>query len=327
MQPTTIRQPATRTLRGLHPNHIAELVDTFAEPHTGAWGVYQVAGNRPDHPIAVLAEAVEQVVFDEAGYGLDPATMDAEFGPYNPASVWSLIVHHATRWPVAAVRSIVGPSRGHKIVDDLATYWRLSWTDACALGGFDPDACFVEACTYSVLAEWRNTDRGWPAKLTLAVQSHMLAELDAAASTQIINPAVLRLFRRWGVPFRQIGDVADIAGSPFVAAFVPHVPGVPWLHTGDAEFAALFRHRDTSGRGGTRLEPYHLDHGGVATAHHAALSAQYAARGAEVIELDDKVLDDKVIEHDGVIELDDEVIELDDQVIVLDQDHETHPTR
>lgn len=214
------------------------------------WGVYRSVGD--DGPVGRVGRGIEKRVFRDA-YGLETVQMAEEFGPYDERSVWSVIVHHPSSSAVGAVRSIVGPPSGLKFVADLASHWGLTWQDAAERARVDPGATIVEACTYSVVPEWRTADRGWPAKVALAVQLHLMEEVGAAASVQVINPRVLRIYRQWNVPFVSIDSPVDIDGFPFVPAFVPTVVGSPWLRSKDQEFVDLVQRRDESGRGGTRL--------------------------------------------------------------------------
>ncbi len=246
---------------------IRSLLKEVVDPATDArWGVYQAAGS--GSIISTLARHVEQTVFSEEDYGLTPSEMDDEFGPYDERSVWTLVVHHDSLLPVAAVRSLVGPAEHQKAADDLLTYWGMSWAEAARAGGFRPGAQFVEACTYSVLREWRTADNGWLAKVLIAIQQHIAIDLGAVASTQIINPRARRAFKRWGVPFDSVAPVALIKGAPFEPAFSRIMIGAPWLNSSDDEFVRLVRRRATDGRSGTRLEPIELDRDPVAVAHN-----------------------------------------------------------
>lgn len=220
------------------------------------WGVYRSLGD--DGPVGRVGRAIEKRVFHDA-YGLEAVQMTQEFGPYDERSVWSIIVHHPSATAVGSVRSIVGPPSGLKFVADLATHWGLTWHEAAERARLEPDATVVEACTYSVVPEWRTADRGWPAKVALAIQLHLMEELGAAASVQVINPRVLRIYRQWNVPFVSIDSPVDIDGFPFAPAFVPTVVGSPWLRSKDQEFVDLVQRRDETGRGGTRLASIDLD--------------------------------------------------------------------
>ncbi len=249
---------------------LGDLVEGLVDPATSArWGVYQ--GVHPG-PAAEVGRWIEADVFHQA-YGLDQGAIDAEFGPYDPRTVWSILVNHDRSEAVGAVRSVVGPVAEHKFVADLAEHWDLDWSAAAAAAGLDPDAEFVEACTYSVMPTWRTVDRGWPAKVLLAVQLHLMTESGAAASTQVINPRVLRMYRQWGVPFATVAPAVDIDGSPFVPAFVPTEPGHRWLRSTDTEFVRLVQERDETGRGGTRLEPIDLDGSAGLRLHRALCDA------------------------------------------------------
>lgn len=260
----------TSTSNAFSSLEVIDTVATFAEPEGTRWGVYQSGGS--DGPIAALSQRIEQAVFHDE-YGLPPAEMDEEFSPFNDRTVWHLVVNHETMQPVASARHLVGPARRFKAVDDLSDYWSIGWDDAAAAAGFDPDGQFLEACTYSVLPNWRTADRGWPTKMAMALQSHAMAELSAQASVQVINPRVLRVFKMWRAPFVPIADAVDIKGAPFQPVFCPHIDRTPWMRSSDTEFVDLFVNRGSGGRGGTRLDPIDLNRLTTVQAHNAAVFA------------------------------------------------------
>lgn len=80
-------------------------------PSTGRFVALAVA---PGDPMADLARTVERTVFEES-FGTDAATMTREYGPYEHASIFFLVIDRSTGLPAGAARVIDG---GGKTLDD-----------------------------------------------------------------------------------------------------------------------------------------------------------------------------------------------------------------
>ncbi len=170
----------------------------------------------PDDEFTGLARAVEADVFGEV-FGDEEEVLREEYGPYEPASSFILVVDHEHGEAVGAMRIIRDSPRGLKAIDDFATYpaWNVSIADIERYHGFrfDP-AVTSEVSTIAVRASYRNSASGSLASFALY---HAL-----------YRDALIRNERRW---FAVLDDVVlgllHSLGTPFEA--VCGLPSTPYL--------------------------------------------------------------------------------------------------
>lgn len=254
---------------------VARLTQRFIDVDaTERWGLYE--GRDDGGPLSAVATWIERTVFKEL-FGVDEESVAEEFSPFSDLTVWSVIVHHPTGTAVGAARCLTGPARRLSAATDLHKIWGLSWEEA--VGGYaDPEDSFFEAVSFSVLPEWRSSDRIWPVKVLCSSYMHQFEDLKANWAVQIINPAVKRLMESWGTPFIELSGPRIIKNAEFIPALLPRIPGRPYFKAKDAEYFALMQHRDESGRGGTRLPSLDLDRKPLVVRVNADVRAQLGER-------------------------------------------------
>lgn len=98
---------------------LTEAVTRDAGRHDRPFGSYVFA---PADPAAALARHVEQAVFEES-FGSTGDQLEAEFAPYDAASLWFCVIDHVRQLPVGSARIIVPNPVGLKTLDDLEIVW------------------------------------------------------------------------------------------------------------------------------------------------------------------------------------------------------------
>jgi hypothetical protein len=98
----------------------AALAAREARPPT-PYGLYRLTG---DDPAAELARAVERDVFLEF-FGNTPELLAREYGPFEGASHFLLVLDHETLRPAGACRLIEPSPAGNKTVEDVGRVWGL----------------------------------------------------------------------------------------------------------------------------------------------------------------------------------------------------------
>jgi len=126
----------------------AALIGLLGPAPATAFASYVVRG---DHPAAELARRVERVVFAEV-FGNSPALLAAEYGPFDDASLYFVLVDHRRRVAAGAVRVILPGPAGCKTAIDLATRWARP--SAVAAQGIELDGTW-DVATLAVAADYR----------------------------------------------------------------------------------------------------------------------------------------------------------------------------
>jgi hypothetical protein len=100
---------------------LGELADGLSSRRqpTEPFGVYVSA---PEQPGAELGRHVERAVFLEA-FGNTPELLSAEYGDYESASVFFVVLDHQRRVPAGMMRVIVPSRAGFKSLDDISRRW------------------------------------------------------------------------------------------------------------------------------------------------------------------------------------------------------------
>jgi hypothetical protein len=86
---------------------------------TAPFAIHVVASS---HPAAELGRHLERRVFGEA-FGNTPTLLAKEYGPYDPASFFLLVVDHRRRVAAGAIRVIVPSPAGLKTLEDIRDHW------------------------------------------------------------------------------------------------------------------------------------------------------------------------------------------------------------
>ena len=77
---------------------------------------------RADDPASELARSVEREVFYEF-FGNTPDMLQAEYEPYESASLFLLVVDHLRRKPAAVMRMLLPSPAGFKSLHDIERHW------------------------------------------------------------------------------------------------------------------------------------------------------------------------------------------------------------
>jgi hypothetical protein len=168
---------------------------------TEPFGVYVLG---PEQPAAELGRSVERVVFLEA-FGNTRELLAAEYGVYEPASVFFIVLDHRRRVPAGMMRVIVPSRVGFKSLNDVARLWDESFEQLLARVDSSWDlARLWDLATLAVAPEYRGE-----AALGLVTQALVQALTMAGQRAGvrrwvgILDLPVLRMLQwRMGQPFR-----------------------------------------------------------------------------------------------------------------------------
>lgn len=93
---------------------------------------------RADDPASELGRAVEREVFFEF-FGNTPELMDAEYDPYESASLFLVVVDHLRRKPAGVIRMLLPSPAGFKTLHDIEKHWGQPLDEVLARTGVDFD--------------------------------------------------------------------------------------------------------------------------------------------------------------------------------------------
>ena len=167
----------------------------------------------PDHPSATLAREVEYEVFG-AAFGDTPELLDAEYGPYEAASVFILAYDDERERAAGMCRLILDSPAGLKSLNDVRRDW-----------GVDPATLLETLPTGDVGSlALRPEYRGGEVMIALVVAlAGCCAEHGIASASAIIEVNALHGLRaRVGPVFVPIGlPERDYLGAPSLPVIVP----------------------------------------------------------------------------------------------------------
>lgn len=175
--------------------HLTDLAAELAAGASAPFGAYLFAASDPR---SALARSVEATVFDEV-FGNSPELLDAEYGPYEAATVFSCIVDHRRRRPAAAKRLIFPSPAGFKSLDDIGRApWGHPVADVLARTGLVPDpARTLDVATAAVAPEYRGARSDRLVSLAMnQVTGRLSALCDIAWWVTILDVHVLDLYQR-----------------------------------------------------------------------------------------------------------------------------------
>jgi hypothetical protein len=104
---------------------------------------------------AELARTVERRVFAE-WFGNSPELLDAEYGPYEDATLFLVVLDHRRGLPAGMIRLVLPSPAGLKSLHDLEAGWGVAVSDAFARTRIAPDPeAVLDVVTVAVDAEYR----------------------------------------------------------------------------------------------------------------------------------------------------------------------------
>ena len=102
-----------------------------------------------------LARYVERVVFDE-WYGNSAELLDAEYGAYEPSTVFFCVIDHLRALPAGMLRITLPSARGFKTLHDIADVWGQPYEEVLARTGLEWDLTRVwDTITIAVTKDYR----------------------------------------------------------------------------------------------------------------------------------------------------------------------------
>jgi hypothetical protein len=135
-----------------HRRDLGRAIVAAAGDPTEPFGLYAFPAAAPE---SELARTVERRVFDE-WFGNSPELLDAEYGPYEDATLFLCVLDHRRGLPAGMIRLILPSPAGFKSLHDLEAGWDVRAPDACARTGIDPHPDEVlDVVTVAVDREYR----------------------------------------------------------------------------------------------------------------------------------------------------------------------------
>lgn len=115
------------------------------------FGCYIIRG---DDSYSNLGRFVEGTVFLGV-FNNTPKVMEQEYGPYDNASTFFVVIDHEARMPVGVMRVIENSPAGLKTLNDLEkSPLQLAASETCQKLGIDADKC-ADIATLAVMPEYR----------------------------------------------------------------------------------------------------------------------------------------------------------------------------
>lgn len=188
-----------------------------AHPSAGRFVALAVG---PSDPLAGVARTVERQVFEQS-FGNDAAEMAAEYGPYEEASLFFLVLDRRTGLPAGAGRVIDG---GGKTLDEAPDLIGKDLSEIVA-GHHMHDGKIWDFATVGVLPGYRG-GRSGPMVSSLLYRTFLKAGHRAGVRhlVALLDHRAHRNLSLLGVPFVPMANSAPFAylGSPSTMAL--HVP-------------------------------------------------------------------------------------------------------
>jgi hypothetical protein len=129
----------------------AELIESEGRGDT-PFGLYVLTA---DQPFAELGRMLEREVFYEF-FGNTPDLLEAEYSPYEPASIYLCVVDHLRRLPAGVIRVILPSPAGFKSLRDLEQGWGSPAEEVLARSKVDLDPGRTwDVATLAVHREYR----------------------------------------------------------------------------------------------------------------------------------------------------------------------------
>jgi hypothetical protein len=177
----------------------AQVIDGTGSPEQ-PFGLYAFASS---DELSELPRSVERRAFDEF-FGNSPELLDAEYGPYEPATVFLCVLDHRRRLPAGMLRVIFPSPAGLKSLADIEPVWKQPLADV--LARTDPPvelARALDIATLAIAPDYRGRAADGLVSLSLyqaATQAAMMTNVRWAVT--ILDTRVLNLIQRSiGEPF------------------------------------------------------------------------------------------------------------------------------
>lgn len=203
-----------------------ELASTLPRRSNAVFGAH-VFG--PHDPGADLARAVESAVFEQA-FGNTAEVLAAEYGPFEPASLFVAVLDHRRRLPMASARLILpvqgGP--GLKSALDLAPAWCSDPAELLAEHGLaDAGPSTLDWATLAILPEYRSATVGLVQLAVFQTVVTVTRALQASHLLAIVDRSVHVMSRlRYAQPFVPFAEARPYLGSP--ASIPVYLPLAAW---------------------------------------------------------------------------------------------------
>lgn len=230
LAPAVHARPATTARYELHGNVAADLCEQLltVQPPTSSrrFVCYALAGTGT---FADLGRAVELEVFGEF-FGNDRAEMEREYGPYDRASRFFVVVDRRRRHVAGVLRAVQQSEAGLKTLQDIAGEpLRLPRERVLAHHGItDPDRCW-DVGTLAVRAEYRRSAlrRGTVALLLYRALYVHAVRAGIEHFVTVMDRHAHRALLGFGIPFVPIcgSGSFDYIGSTCTALY-GHVPAL-----------------------------------------------------------------------------------------------------
>jgi hypothetical protein len=174
------------------------------------FGSYVISGQSP---FANLGRFVETQVFEES-FNNDSALMAEEYGPYDEASTFFVVMDHGTKMPIGTLRIMVNSSQGLKSLEDLPrTPLGITKEELCEAYEINPDRC-VDASTLALMAPYRGPQSDLPRLLAYRPLYHtVISNPNFDHIVSIIDVQAQRSL--WALRF-PLHRVFDAPGFPYL---------------------------------------------------------------------------------------------------------------
>jgi hypothetical protein len=161
-----------------------------------------------DETYSNLGRFVEGTVFGET-FNNSPEVMEQEYGAYENASTFYLVVDHDNSLPVGVMRVIENSDAGLKTLNDIEREDTLNIKkrEVEAAYSIDPDRC-IDLATLAVLPEYRGSNANYiPSMLTYrTLYLNVLSNPNYDHVVAIIDERAERNLQNLKFPFRRIFD-------------------------------------------------------------------------------------------------------------------------
>lgn len=176
------------------PEDLRQLAVEVAAGSTTPFGAYVFAA---DDPRSALARAVEVEVFGEV-FGNPPELLTAEYGAYEPATVFFCIVDHRNARPAGMKRVILDSPLGLKTLADIEEGpWATPVVDVLAGTGIELDpARTVDVATLGVGRDYRGRNSGLISLALNQITVRFSLALEARWWVTILDMVVLDLYQQ-----------------------------------------------------------------------------------------------------------------------------------
>jgi hypothetical protein len=174
-----------------------------------------------DHPLADPARSVERIAFEQT-FGNDASTMSAEYGAYEPASRFIIVLDQARRLPAGVIRLIDESPAGLKSLNDAPAHIGGTVEAIRAHHDMTDGRAAVDVATLAVLPEYRGARSALVSTLLYRTLYRVFSREHITHVVAMIDHDAYRNLRRIGTPF------------------VPMLASAPFAYLGAAENHALY---------------------------------------------------------------------------------------